>query len=37
MMQNDLLHGPAHKPEDGDRIFVNAMERSDIDTHRRAL
>jgi uncharacterized protein (TIGR02246 family) len=32
MAQDEVPHGPAYKPEDGDRIFVNAMRRGDIDT-----
>jgi uncharacterized protein (TIGR02246 family) len=32
MAQDELLRGPASKPEDGDRIFMNAIARGDVET-----
>ncbi len=32
MAQDEALHGPAYRPEDGDRIFISAMRAGDIDT-----
>ncbi len=31
MNEDESLRGPARKPEDGDRIFMNALARRDID------
>ncbi len=31
MAQDDLLRGPAQKPEDGDRIFMSAIARGDVE------
>jgi uncharacterized protein (TIGR02246 family) len=32
MMQNEAARGPAYKPEDGNRIFIEAMRYGDIET-----
>jgi uncharacterized protein (TIGR02246 family) len=32
MAQDDVLRGPARTPEDGDRIFMNAIARGDVET-----
>ncbi len=31
MNEDESLRGPARRPEDGDRIFMNALARRDID------
>jgi uncharacterized protein (TIGR02246 family) len=32
MAKDEVLNGPAYKPEDCDRIFIKAMRSGDIDT-----